>query len=136
MFPFPSLLYPAVIQHPTSSTATHSVLISVPFYCLSVFFRFLCSTPAYVFPLALLSTCLPVLKILKHPHIRLVHFRSILLFPSHRAALTFLSYAFMLSPRLDLTLDFSSSLVIMIMLAVCCSQTILQKSPKVSGREP
>lgn len=37
---------------------------------------------------------------------------------------------------LFLTRDFSSSLVIIIMLAVCCSQTILQNSPKVSGRDP
>lgn len=130
-------LYPAVIQHPTPFAATHSVLLSVIFYCLSVFFRFLTSVlllHTCFHELTLLSTCLPVQKILKHPAIR--HFCSILLLPSHRATLTFLSYTFMLSPRLDLTLDFSSSLVIMIMLAVCCSQTILQKSPKVSGREP
>lgn len=36
----------------------------------------------------------------------------------------------------SLTRDFSSSLVIMTTVAALCSHTILQKSPKVSGKGP
>lgn len=39
-------------------------------------------------------------------------------------------------PSMRLTRDFSSNLVIMTTVAALCSQTILQKSPNVSGNGP